>query len=515
MGKRALGFAIAAGLLGGATVASARIEPCPAARYVVLGTLLPGAPASQVDVVALGGSPPAAELSVGCTAAHLKGAVKMRGTRRGTKFAAQWRECAGLAKVRLKGLVTDTCSQLTATLRADGLKTKPTAMRSSCGDGFVDVDGGEACEPSGNACGGECMADCTCRLPTTTTTSTSATTFTTPTTSTTSTTLPGICDPLAAPGAQGCSPGEKCTWINVTEMPMPLGEVGCVPDGTAPLEGACTQGPVGETTGYDDCVAGLYCINSVCRDLCGFDGSPNAACAAGHSCTRYSGVFANGDDDPTAGACIESCNPLTQLTGSGDPCPANEGCYLLSNTVDTVAVCAYAGSLGHGATITGPAFPNSCLPRHMPRLRTQGMNTVECGALCQPAEVYMGHNESSEEGVAPYTCTAAGAAPPTDPMDGEACFFWWVREPTDQVTAFSNTVGWCFRFAAFQYDSNNDMTYDAPYPRCSTLTTGDALPPLNGTSDALYFGCVELAPSLPAPLPAPRRLFLDRLGVPR
>ena len=96
-------------------------------------------------------------------------------------------------------------------------------------------------------------------------------------------------------------------------------------------------------------------------------------------------------------------------------------------------------------------------------------------------------------------------------MDGEACFFWWMREPSDQVTPFSNTVGWCFRFAAFQYDSNNDTVPDAPYPRCSTITTGDVLPPLNGSSDALFFGCVELMSSLPAPLPAPRRMFLDRL----
>jgi hypothetical protein len=97
----------------------------------------------------------------------------------------------------------------------------------------------------------------------------------------------------------------------------------------------------------------------------------------------------------------------------------------------------------------------------------------------------MGHNESSEEGVAPYNCTAFGAAPPTEPMDGETCTFWWTRESANSVTAFSNTVGWCFKFAAFQYDRSGDMTLDAPYPRCPTLTTGDVVPPLNGTSDAL------------------------------
>jgi len=51
-------------------------------------------------------------------------------------------------------------------------------------------------------------------------------------------------------------------------------------------------------------------------------------------------------------------------------------------------------------------------------------------------------------------------------MDGETCTFWWTRESANSVTAFSNTVGWCFKFGAFRYDSNGDMTLDAPYPRC-------------------------------------------------
>jgi hypothetical protein len=103
MRKRTLSLAIAAlGLLGGAGMVSAKRQPCPAGRYVVQGgALLPGAPTSQVDVVSIGGTPPTAELSIGCTAAHLKGAVKVEAVRRGTKVAAQWRGCAGLAKVRL------------------------------------------------------------------------------------------------------------------------------------------------------------------------------------------------------------------------------------------------------------------------------------------------------------------------------------------------------------------------------------------------------------------------------
>ena len=120
----------------------------------------------------------------------------------------------------------------------------------------------------------------------------------------------------------------------------------------------------------------------------------------------------------------------------------------------------------------------------------------------------MGSNEASEGGVAPYTCIAAGAAPPGDAVDGESCQFWWTREPSGQVTAFSNTVGWCFRHAVWQYDSNADSTPDAQYPRCVTLTTGDVVPPINGTSDALYFGCVALPPS---PLPASPPALLDRV----
>jgi len=503
----ALGLAIAlVGIFGDATAVLAKPEPCPVARYVVqAGALLPGAPAGQVDAVSIGASPPTAELSIGCTTAHLGGQVRVRATRRGTKVAAQWRECAGLAKIRLKGIVTETCTRLDATFRADGVKTKPVATRSSCGDRFVDAERGEACEPAGAGCagGGTCEADCTCTQATTTTSTTS------PGPTTTSTTVP--CNPLAAPGTQGCAAGEKCTWIAVTETPEPLGKLGCTPDGVAAADGACTRGPAGDTTGYDDCAAGLVCINSICKDICGFDGSAGAACAAGYNCTRYANVFANGSDDPVAGACHESCNPLTQLTTSGDPCAAGEGCYLLTSTTDTIAVCAHAGMLGHGATITGPAFANTCAPGHQPRLRQQGMSTYECGALCQPADVYMGNNESSEGGVAPHTCVAAGAPPPSHATDGETCTFWWTREPTDSVTAFSNTVGWCFRFAAFQYDSNGDMTVDTPYPRCISLTTGDVVAPLNGTSDALYFGCVARPASLVAPLPSSTPALLDRV----
>ena len=361
---------------------------------------------------------------------------------------------------------------------------------------------GQTCDPAGIACtdGGSCMADCTCA-----------------TTPTTTTTLPaGPCNVLTQ---SGCATGQKCTWIEVADTPAEIGRVGCVANGIVPPDGACTRGPAGDTTGFDDCAAGLICVDGTCRDICGFDGSPAAACAIGFNCTRYSGLFSNGAEDPIAGACTPSCDPLTQQRANGSPCPVGEGCYLLTGATDTTAVCAGAGTLAHGETITGTAFANTCLPGHQPRRRDQVTSTFECGALCKPADVYMGNNVAAEGGVTPYTCEAKGAAAPSDAMNGESCRYWWAREPFDTVSPFSNTMGWCFKHATFQYDSNGDMVLDAPFPRCPTLTTGDVVPPIGNPmhNDAEYFWCVAEAAGLPRRLVTPASridgaLLLDRVA---
>lgn len=106
----------------------------------------------------------------------------------------------------------------------------------------------------------------------------------------------------------------------------------------------------------------------------------------------------------------------------------------------------------------------------------------------------------AEGGVAPYTCAASGAALPTDPTNGESCRYYWLREPFPVLGAYSNTVGWCFKHAAFQYDSDGDQMPDAPWPRCVSVTTGDVVPPIGDGNDALNFGCVAAPASLPAPL---------------
>lgn len=331
------------------------------------------------------------------------------------------------------------------------------------------------------------------------------------------------CNPLSGPGSQGCNPGQRCVWYLLCETAdgEHLGTLGCVPDATAGLGEACTP-PTVETP--DDCASGLVCVDGTCHDVCGFDGSANAACAPGYNCTHHDGLFSNGDDDPLAGACDPGCDPVTQLRIiDGQPCGAGMGCYVVSSQTETVAVCANAGEIGHGEAITGPAFANSCVPGAQPRRRDGMSNTFECGGLCAPADVTSTMNMASEAGVAPLGCERWGAAPPSDPTAGESCRYWWAREPFFGLSPYSNSVGWCFKHAAFQYDSNGDLTPDAPFPRCTTLTTGDVVPPIVNPphNDAEYFWCTalpatftggpaprSLAPSAP---PEPPPMHIDRL----
>lgn len=317
------------------------------------------------------------------------------------------------------------------------------------------------------------------------------------------------CDPLQPRGLQGCSPGLKCTWIVIQDDPEAVGKIGCVPDGMRELGENCASGPPGETTGFDDCVGGNVCVGGRCQDICGFGGAPDEACAQGSVCTRVANLFANGEDDPQLGVCAPGCDPVTQLRSDGTSCGPGQGCYLLVSQTTSVAVCAAAGDLAHGEVITGPAFANSCLPGHQPRRVNGDDLTVECGALCSPADVFVTDpanaddgplpaprppaevtNAEAEGGVAPRDCATRGAVPIGSP-GGESCRYWWAREPFDGISAFSNTVGWCFAHERFRYDADADMMPDHPFPRCAALSSTDRVPPFGGTAadDATFFWC--------------------------
>jgi hypothetical protein len=316
------------------------------------------------------------------------------------------------------------------------------------------------------------------------------------------------CDPNGLPGMQGCLLGQKCTWVSIQDTPEPLGKLACVPDGTVALGGACTVGPVGETTGYDNCSAGLYCINSTCQEICSFEGNAALACPTGFNCTGYADTFANGDDNPVAGICSPGCDPLTQIKNLTNPpadCGANMGCYVVTSLTYTTAVCASAGTVTHNADIGGSAYANSCVPGAQPRRKNATTPTAQCGGLCKMVDVYMGMNTASEGGEVTASTTDKdncqqtwNAAPASDGTAGESCRYWWAREPFDALSPYSNTVGWCFKHAIFQYDSNGDMTPDMPFPRCTTLTTGDVVPPIGNPphNDAMYFWCVAAPPPM-------------------
>jgi hypothetical protein len=330
--------------------------------------------------------------------------------------------------------------------------------------------------------------------------------------------LPDPCNPLSPPGQQGCDTGEKCTWVALVDDPEAFGTLACVADGTVTIGGSCVQGEAGETTGHDNCSAGGICTNGVCRDVCGFDGSPNSSCPAGEACVRYENLGANGDGDAVMGACHPTCDLLHQTRVAGGvttTCGAGMGCYPVVSAADTIAVCAGAGTPTHNMPITGKTYSNSCAPGHVPRQAVQGVSGNECAGLCKPADVYNGSNDGRSgrpdfEGgnstetnwmspPRPATCESAGGASvlPAVPTTGESCQAYWTRETAPTVTAFSNSVGWCFNHASWRYDPDGaePINNTDAYPRCINTTTGDVLPPVNASmphNDAIYFGCMSI-----------------------
>jgi hypothetical protein len=256
------------------------------------------------------------------------------------------------------------------------------------------------------------------------------------------------------------------------------------------------------------------CVEGTCHDICGFDGSTSAACAPGLECAAVDGLFACGAD-PFAGACHPACDPLSQLYPDGSTCGAGRGCYLLLDPDGTRAVCAEAGTGPVGQALTGTVYANSCVPGAAPRPSDHTGATVECGGLCRPNDVTSTLNQADEEGVAPDSCTARWGAPPaSDSAAGESCRYLWGREATAQWTPYSNTIGWCFPHAETWYDSDGDLIPDTPTPRCTDLTDGDVVPPIEDPpqSDARSFWCRARPMAAWARPGAPAGPRLDRLA---
>src|SRR5438552_11899228 len=183
-----LGVALATGLLGSFRVVAEAAPACLGGRFLVEGQpLIRATPNGEPDVVVIDGI--SVSLMSGCGATS----GRIRVAKTGTKVNAVWPSCGGLrGKARLKARIVPTCKTMTGTLRARREKWKRSfsAKLSECGDGIVDIDGGEKCEPPGSvACEDRCQLVNASPSTTTTTTVTCATTtsvsFTTTTTTTT------------------------------------------------------------------------------------------------------------------------------------------------------------------------------------------------------------------------------------------------------------------------------------------------------------------------------------------
>jgi len=315
----------------------------------------------------------------------------------------------------------------------------------------------------------------------------------------------GSCNPLTQ---AGCNANEKCTWVNDQANP-PIGHVGCVPDGTIALGGACTDPPGGAgAMGYDTCVKGTVCLSGECKAICDVQGGA-PMCDTNHSCTRYADFFEVGGN-AVAGVCDPSCDPLTQALkagtntaacGSTNPAMPNKGCFGFDDYS-----CAPTGMNNWGLTdrkmpqtnSAGQAYLNGCAPGFLPFFFDMtGSMTTLCSGYCAALESDNAKPAANAKGDA-----TALAKLPTDaaPAAGNAtcaigkkgseassvCKFIWpylednsgMLLPSFENGPYLDTLGVCFAIAHFTYTDAAMMTQ--PYPDCKNL------PPPSGATTGMF-----------------------------
>ncbi len=306
------------------------------------------------------------------------------------------------------------------------------------------------------------------------------------------------CNPVAQ---TGCEAGQKCTWITVVDGtaqdPDGVGLIGCVADGAAAIGQACTSGEPGEATGFDNCAAGGYCIAGTCQEIC--TDAPDSCDSATSACGRYTGVF--NDTTPVIGVCDFKCDPVDQTrlyddaancggTVGGDPPISNRACY---GYVDIEFTCAPAFNAAntHYVDVSMNLSLNACAPGYglLPFEYAPDPDLFMCMAYCRPAETHTGatNNNNGLPGSG-FTCAQRGATAPAN-----ECRYWtWldvIFGATQAPVAGHEAYGFCLQFGSHQYDSNQDMTPDTPFPACTTLANTDQDDPANGYPDHEEWGC--------------------------
>jgi hypothetical protein len=276
-----------------------------------------------------------------------------------------------------------------------------------------------------------------------------------------------VCNPVAQ---TGCAAGQRCAWIWTGQN---AGHNACLADGAATLGGACTVGPDGETTGFDNCKKGTSCVSGVCKTICST--TPDS-CPVNYACDRYTSSPFDLDGTMNIGFCDSTCNPLTQTRdtdgapacGSLNPSAPTLGCF---GPLSGRFLCAsiLSTTKTHGIAAGVPTYINSCAPGYQPlRPDSNTSSAPICTALCRPA-----NTSSAIPAGAPgqagsgYTCPDKGA-----PSPHECRYFWWLFEDTAnfKLSPYSNTLGYCLNYPSYRFDSNGDGSLDMVYPSCTTLS---------------------------------------------
>jgi hypothetical protein len=143
-------------LLVTAGPAAARREVCPDGRFLQTTRILPGSADGAFDAVVIANGQISIESGCAPTRVHEKG-LKTGDTR----VRAKWKQCGTLKKVRLSGTIIadgEPCRRLFGSIKAKRTEGTPvSATRSACGDGIVDTDAGETCDPPSATCSAQCQ----------------------------------------------------------------------------------------------------------------------------------------------------------------------------------------------------------------------------------------------------------------------------------------------------------------------------------------------------------------------
>jgi hypothetical protein len=258
-----------------------------------------------------------------------------------------------------------------------------------------------------------------------------------------------LCNPVTG---TGCPSGHKCTSTGTRTE--------CVPDGTIGLGQPCT--PSG--TDADECLAGLYCFEGACSELCTHqpDSCPDGYRCSGDLTTAFS-------DQNQMGTCVPICDPVAQ-----DCLAVADACYM---TMDGVGQCMpleddAVGLVQHhpclDGSLEGTCDINGCDKGYGPFYPPN-----YCAFFCNPMDNWTGHVNGLSGDPAGVPCDAQfGGSRPNGPGPGYECRF--IQSYYSNGEAIPPTVGMCvsaaeegscadFDLAQFVADYKNGVVFDAIY----------------------------------------------------